>query len=156
MNIGVMNTRESFSKIHSELELYFSLRTTRQVTFANRIGGDHNFGEFPFYEANTIGGTTNLRGFNARRFSGRSALFNNTEVRLGLFDFYRYLLGGEVGINSFFDTGRVWTDGESSSIWHIGYGGGIWFNAFDSFLINTAVGFSEEGSIFTIKTGFLF
>lgn len=156
INIGVMNTKESFSKVHSELEMYFSLRTYRQVTLANRVGGDHNLGEFPFYEANTIGGTTNLRGFNARRFSGRSALYSNTELRLELFDFYNYLLGGRVGLNGFFDTGRVWADGESSSIWHIGYGGGIWFNVFDSFLINTAVGFSEEGSIFTVKTGFLF
>ena len=156
INLGIVNTDENFSHLQSQLELYFSLRTNRQVTFANRIGGDHNFGDFPFYEANTIGGTTNLRGFNARRFSGRSALFNNTELRLELFDFYNYLLGGRVGINGFFDTGRVWTDGESSTIWHTGYGGGIWFNMFYSFLINTAVGFSEEGSLFTIKTGFLF
>lgn len=155
-NIGIRNTNENFSKIHSELELYFSFQTNRQVTFANRFGGDHNFGEFPFYEANTIGGTTNLRGFNARRFSGRTIFYNNTELRLELFDFYNYFLGGKVGINGFFDTGRVWADGESSSIWHTGYGGGIWFHAFDSFLINTAIGFSKEGSLFTVKTGFLF
>lgn len=156
VNLGVINTSENFSKVQSVLQLYFSLRTDRQVTLANRIGGNHNFGDFPFYEANTIGGTTNLRGFNSRRFSGRSAFFNNTELRMELFDFYNYLLGGKVGINGFFDTGRVWADGESSPIWHAGYGGGIWFHAFDSFLINPAIGFSEEGSLFTVKTGFLF
>ena len=156
VNFGIRNTEETFSQVRSELSLYFSLRTNNQVTLANRVGGAHNFGEFPFYESNAIGGTTNVRGYNGRRFSGRSSFFNNTELRLELFDFYNYFLGGKVGINGFFDTGRVWADGESSAEWHHGYGGGIWFNAFDSFLINGAVGFSEEGSLFTVKTGFLF
>lgn len=156
LNIGILNTSENFSRIQSEFELYFSPETSSQVTFANRVGVAHNIGDFPFYETNAIGGTTNLRGFNSRRFSGRSALFNNTELRLELFDFYRYLLGGKVGINGFFDTGRVWTDGESSTVWHKGYGGGVWLNAFDSLLINAAVGFSKEDTIFTVKTGFLF
>lgn len=156
VNFGIMNTNENFSRVLSELELYFSPQTSSQFTVANRFGVTHNFGEFPFYEANTIGGTTNLRGFNSRRYSGRSALFNNTELRVELFDFYNYLLGGKVGLNGFFDTGRVWADGESSSIWHAGYGGGVWFYAFDSFLINMAIGFSGEGSLFTVKTGFLF
>lgn len=156
IHIGVLNTSDNFTQHHAELELYFSPFTESQITLANRTGAAHNFGGFPFYEANTLGGNTNLRGFNNRRFSGRSAVFNNTELRLELFDFYRYLLGGRVGINGFFDTGRVWTDGESSSIWHQGYGGGIWFNAFDTLLINTAIGFSDETTIFTIKTGFLF
>lgn len=156
IHIGVLNTSDNFTRHHAELELYFSPFTESQITLANRTGAAHNFGDFPFYEANTLGGTTNLRGFNSRRFSGRSAVFNNTELRLELFDFYRYLLGGRVGINGFFDTGRVWNDGKSSSVWHQGYGGGIWFNAFDTLLINTAVGFSDETTIFTIKTGFLF
>lgn len=155
-NMGIRNTSEDFTQIRSELALYFSTNTKSQITLANRTGGAHNIGEFPFYEANAIGVSTNLRGYNSRRFSGRSTFFNNTELRLELFDFYNYLLGGKVGINGFFDTGRVWADHESSSTWHHGYGGGIWFHAFDLFMINTAVGFSEETTLFTIKTGFLF
>jgi hypothetical protein len=50
----------------------------------------------------------------------------------------------------------VWADSESSSVWHQGYGGGIWLNIFDSFLVSGGIGFSEEGSIFTVKAGFLF
>jgi hypothetical protein len=156
VNFGMLNTSESFTRIKSEFELYFSPRLDPQITFAIRTGTAHNFGEFPFYESNTIGGTTNLRGYNGRRFSGRTAFYNNTEMRLELFDFYNYLLGGKVGINGFFDTGRVWADGENSKKWHSGYGGGIWFNIFDSFLINSNIGFSEDGQFFTIKTGFLF
>jgi len=155
-NVGMLNTNESFTRIRSELELYFSARLDPQITLVNRIGTAHNFGKFPFYESNSVGGTTNLRGYNGRRFSGRTAFFNNTELRLELFDFYNYLMGGKVGINGFFDTGRVWTDGEDSSKWHAGYGGGVWFNIFESFLMNSSMSFSEEGEFFTIKAGFLF
>ncbi|MBO6584733.1 MAG: BamA/TamA family outer membrane protein [Gracilimonas sp.] len=156
LNVGVLNTDETFSRLQSELELYFSPRLDPQITIANRVGSAHNIGDFPFYEANTLGGTTNLRGYNGRRFSGRTSFFNNTELRVELFDFYNYLLGGKVGISGFFDVGRVWFEGENSELWHTGYGGGIWFNVFESFLINSSIGVSEEGTLFSVKAGFLF
>ena len=83
-------------------------------------------------------------------------MYNNTELRLELFDFYNYLLGGKVGLSGFFDVGRVWFDEENSDVWHTGYGGGIWFNVFESFLLNSSIGLSEEGTLFSIKAGFLF
>lgn len=156
VNIGLHNTSENFSRLTSELKMYFPISFSPQLTLANRTGGAHNIGSFPFYESNSIGGTTNLRGFRGNRFSGRSTFYNNTEIRFELFDFYRYLLGGKVGISGFFDTGRVWTDGESSNVWHNGYGAGIWFNLLDSFVINTSLGHSAEGSLFEIKAGFFF
>lgn len=155
-NVGVQNSNDYFGTLGSDLEIYISPQINRQVTLANRIGTGHNIGDFPFYEANTLGGTTNLRGFRSRRYSGRSSVYNNSEIRIELFDFYNYLLGGKVGVNGFYDIGRVWADSESSSVWHQGYGGGIWLNIFDSFLVTGGIGFSEEGSIFTVKAGFLF
>ncbi len=156
LNIGIRNTSHTFSRLESSFRMYYPLRFSPQIVVANRVGGSHNFGPFPFYESNTIGGTQNLRGHNGRRFSGRSTFYNNTELRLELFDFYRYLLGGKIGLSAFFDTGRVWTDGESSSTWHKGYGGGLWFNVFDMILINSTVGASEEGTLIEIKAGFFF
>jgi hypothetical protein len=156
LNIGIHNTSEAFTRIASELEMYFSPRLNPQITIAGRTGTAHNFGDFPFYESNSLGGTTNLRGYNGRRFSGRTAFFNNVEIRMELLHFYRYLLGGKAGVTGFFDTGRVWSDREQSSKWHRGYGGGIWFNIFESFLLNSSIGFSEDGKFFTIQAGFLF
>ena len=155
-NIAVYNTEENFSRFTSELKMFFPINFSPQLTFANRTGGAHNIGSFPFYESNSIGGTTSLRGFRGSRFSGRSTFYNNTELRFELFDFYRYLLGGKVGISAFYDTGRVWTDGESSNVWHSGYGGGIWFNVLDVFVINSTLGRSVEGNLFEIKAGFFF
>ena len=156
VNIGIRNTSQTFYRLESDYRIYYPLRFSPQIVIANRVGGAHNFGPFPFYESNTIGGTQNLRGYNGRRFSGRSTFYNNTEIRVELLDFYRYLLGGKLGITGFFDTGRVWTDGENSTLWHKGYGGGVWFNAFDSVLINSTIGLSDEGTLFEIKAGFFF
>ncbi len=156
LNVGIRNTTQTFSRLESDFRIFYPLRFSPQIVIANRTGGAHNFGPFPFYESNTIGGTQNLRGFNGRRFSGRSSFYNNTEIRIELFDFYRYLLGGRLGVTAFFDTGRVWADSESSDTWHKGYGGGIWFNAFDSFLLNSSIGSSVEGEFIEIKAGFFF
>ncbi|MTI87811.1 MAG: hypothetical protein FH748_07570 [Balneolaceae bacterium] len=156
VGLGMENTSDNFAVLSSDLRLYLSARYTPQVTFANRIGFAHNFGDFPFYESNTLGGTTTLRGYLGNRFSGRTSVYNNAEVRLELFDFYRYLLGGKIGLVGFVDTGRVWTDRRHSDVWHIGYGGGIWFNIFESFMVNTSLGISGEGTLFEIKAGFLF
>lgn len=156
LNIGIRNTSEDFAKLEGDIKLYFSPSFVPQITIANRIGGAHNIGPFPFYEANTLGSVSNLRGFRSTRFSGRSSMYHNIEVRAELFSVYKYLLAGRLGVNAFLDTGRVWTDGESSNIWHQGYGGGIWFDFLDAVIINADVGFSDEGNTYNLGLGFFF
>lgn len=156
MHVGLHNSNNTFSRLNSELSMFFPISFSPQITLANRVGGAHNIGDFPFYEANRIGGTTNLRGFRGNRFAGRSSFFNNVEIRAELFDFYRYLLGGKVGISAFYDTGRVWVNQETSNVWHQGYGGGIWFNVLDAFVINSSLGTSRESTIFELRAGFFF
>lgn len=156
LNRGIFNTDDHFSTLKAELSVYLSPRIDPQITVANRSGYAKNFGEFPFYESSTLGGTSNLRGYRGDRFAGRSSVYNNLELRVEVLDFYRYLLGGKAGFTVFFDTGRVWSDSEQSDVWHKGYGGGIWFNLFESLLINSSAGFSEEGSLIEISAGFHF
>lgn len=155
-NFGLNEVSKNHLYLKSETKLFYSSQTKRQLTLAGRVGGEHLIGNFPFYLANSIGGRNAIRGYNGRRFSGRSSFFTNAEVRAELFSFYRYLLGGKVGVLTFFDNGRVWADDEISSKWHQGYGGGIWFNIFDQFLISSTLGFSEEDTSFEIKAGFFF
>ena len=45
-----------------------------------------------------------------------------------MFDIGGTILPGTLGTVGFFDVGRVWTTGESSSRWHKGYGGGLWYD----------------------------
>lgn len=155
-NIGLNEASRSHFNVRSSSSFYASGFGKRQFTLAGRIGSDHIVGSFPFYQANTLGARKNLRGFTNQRFTGRTTVYSNTELRVELIDFYRYLLGGKGGILTFFDAGRVWTDREKSNIIHTGYGGGIWFNFFDQMLISATYGTSGDENSFEIKAGFFF
>ena len=155
-NLGL----NSFSTDHIQLKgatsFYVSTPTKRQFTLAGRLGSEHILGDFPFFQAHSLGANRNLRGFSNQRFTGRSSIYSNLEVRIELVEFYRYLFGGKGGILSFIDTGRVWTDGEKSNVLHTGYGMGVWFNIFDHILISTTYGNSKNEHSFNIKAGFFF
>ena len=90
------------------------------------------------------------------RFSGRSSVYANAEARLELFRTTGTFLPGRVGVLGFVDNGRVWTDEESSDIWHQGYGGGLWYNIVDEVVLVYTRGESDEGSYTLFGFSFLF
>ena len=132
------------------------------LTYVINLSGTTLFNEFEYYHAATLGGLNYtkdndvLRGYLRDRFSGRSSFAFNNELRLKLFNFKTYLFPGEFGINGFFDVGRVWYDGENSSIWHNNYGGGIWVSPMDVAVISAYYSVSKEENMFRLIVGFLF
>jgi hypothetical protein len=56
----------------------------------------------------------------------------------------------------FFDVGRVWTTGETSNVWHQGYGGGLWYDIAGELLIRLTGGWSDEDSAISFGAGFFF
>jgi hypothetical protein len=58
-----------------------------------------------------------------------------------------------MGLVAFFDEGRVWQPGESSSKWHYGYGGGIILSPFNKIAIAVTYGISEETTRTNIRIG---
>lgn len=90
-----------------------------------RVGGQQNFGAFPYYDAAFVGGST-IRGLRANRFAGESSAYGNVELlaRVGRLSL---VLPGRWGVFVRADGGRVWLDGEDSDTWHTGYGGGLWW-----------------------------
>jgi len=155
-NVGLYNAPDNYLTIESELSHYFSLWTRRQYTFAVRVGGGHNFGDFPFYASNALGGTTNLRGYRSTRFSGRSSLYLNTELRLNVIKIGGDVLPGMLGLLGFFDVGRVWTDDEISKRWHNGYGFDVWYDIVGEIVVRFSVGFSNEDTTYLFGSGFFF
>jgi len=121
-----------------------------------RAGVSHNVGDFPFYQANTLGGASNLRGYRNTRFAGRTSFYTNLEARVQLFHFTSRLAFGDVGLLGFVDSGRVWTDDESSRTWHTGLGGGIWTDLYGVVLPTLTVGYSEDGPTISAGVGFMF
>lgn len=133
-------TDERFVQTYSDAAWYQQLK---RVNVSARIGGAHIVGTYPFYAANRLGQLTNLRGFWQRRFGGRSIVYANTEARFKLFEFPYWDSDSRTGLLFFADSGRAWTDGETSKTWHLGYGAGIWTEAYGETL-TASVGFSKE------------
>ena len=155
-NYDISGNERNFTNLFGNLSFYLTGYVPFKTTLAVRVGGATNFGDFNFYQANYIGGTENLRGYRKDRFAGRTSFYQNTDIRIRLFNFGTYLLSGDVGILGFNDFGRVWIDDEDSDTLHHGYGGGIWLAPYNVAVISASYGISKEESLIYIKFGFLF
>jgi len=150
------------SNLKSELSVYYSFEEPTLITLASRIGAASLAGNFAFYQANTVGGNAglgrsgNLRGFSRDRFSGRTSVYQNNEIRIRLGQIPFYYLPLAIGILGHFDQGRVWVNEENSSEWHSGVGGGVWFSPFDKWVFTATYTHSEEEDLLLLNLGFLF
>jgi len=149
---------KTFSQISSDLGFYLSFRKPYRTVLAFRLGGSINFGDYEFFQASTLGGSTNLRGYRSTRYSGDATVYQNSEFRFKLSDFSTYFAKGEFGILAFNDVGRVWLEGEDSNMWHHGYGGGIWVSPFSVAVLTACYERSNDelGGLFTLRFKFLF
>ncbi len=155
---GLNQYSHSFSRLRTDLSFYWSFRLPTRLTLATRFGGAVNVGAFAFFQANSLGGLTNLRGYRRNRYAGRSSAYNNTELRLRLFSFRTCLFPGYFGVLGFHDVGRVWLwlDGESSGKWHQGYGAGLWVAPLKQAVVTFMYGLSPEERLPVVKLGFFF
>jgi hypothetical protein len=145
------------TQLTASLALYRSFRFPLRLTLATRFGGTANFSDdYEFFQAATLGGLSNLRGYGRTRFAGRQSAYNNTEVRLQLAHFRSYLLPATIGLLAFHDVGRVWVPGETSSTWHRGYGPGLWLAPTPQVVLTALYGISAEGRLPLIRLGFFF
>jgi hypothetical protein len=149
------NTR-NLNRLSSELSLYWGFRLPARVILATRLGGEITGGSFEFFQAATLGGLTNLRGYRRTRFAGNSSAYNNTELRIRLGGFHTYLFPASFGVLGFHDVGRVWLKGEASGVWHTAYGGGLWLAPFQQLVISATWGISREEQLPLIQVGFFF
>lgn len=150
----------------ASLALYQSFRLPARLTFAARVSGGISRGDFQLYQSQILDGRTELRGFRKTRFYGDGKLVFNNEVRFKLGEIHSYIFPASVGLVGFYDVGRVWYKNDSgidptsatgkSSVWHKGFGGGVWFTPFNMAVVTTEVGHSAEGTLGYFRLGFLF
>ena len=159
--LGLDQYSADFSRFGSEVSAYYTFDPL-STTLALRAGGATNTGDFEFFHANTLGGENKargqgkLRGFRRDRFTGRSSVYQNTELRIKLFDFHTYLFPGQFGIMGLNDVGRVWADGENSSLWHHGYGGGFWLMPVKRVVFTGTYSISDQNELINVNAGFRF
>jgi hypothetical protein len=153
---GVSNEKNTYGQILSEFSFYLNPDKDSVFVIANRTGLGTIVGDAAYFQQMKLGGVQNFRGFHSNRFTGKSIAYNNLEFRVKVLDFTSYILPGSMGLIGFNDVGRVWSPGESSDQWHVGYGGGIYLVPAQLVLIEGVVGFSKEGALPYISVGFRF
>ncbi|MFD2527098.1 BamA/TamA family outer membrane protein [Flavihumibacter stibioxidans] len=146
----------SFTQIQSSLAYYISTTAAAKLVLAGRIGAGTNTGRYEFFQAQTLGGSENLRGYRNFRFAGSDMAFHNLDLRLKLTEINGYIIPGTLGMLFFHDIGRVWQKGESSGRWHNGYGAGLWLSPAGRVVITASYARSKEGGLPFITLGFQF
>ena len=136
--------------------MYWSFKEPSRTTLATRVGFQHAFDDFEFFQAARLDGFNTLRGFSRYRFAGKTSFYHQLDLRIKLFDWQSYFLPSQVGLLLFNDLGRVWLDGETSDTLHHGYGAGIWVAPLNRFVINILMAKSEENFLPQVKFGFYF
>lgn len=119
---------DAFGTARAQLSGYVPL--LGETHLALRVGGEAAMGEFPVFEAASIGGRESLRGYRFDRYTGERAGWGGVELRVPI-DTVEFIVNGELGVFGLADAGRVWMDGDSPGGWHTAFGGGLWFSAFD-------------------------
>ncbi|MCC3153283.1 metallophosphoesterase [Hymenobacter sp. BT770] len=157
-NFQLNGEQLQFGRLTSEIRAYLTPNLPFQITYAGRLGATRNIGDYRFYQANTLGGTTNLRGYRRTRYAGRSSLYANFEARLQLLSFNAYLFPGKLGVLGLADFGRVYSDYDKTngiSAFHSGFGGGVYVDVLKQAVINATYSVGEEKLVF-VGFDFLF
>lgn len=152
----IQGDKMRFGQLKSVVSFYGTPNFDFPVTAAIRIGGATHFGDYKFFQANSLGSNTYLRGYRNNRFAGRSYLFQNTELRFKINTLRNYIFSGNFGVFGFFDSGRVYSDNPEADTWHYGYGPGIWMNFYNKIILSSGYGISNEGKVITLKAGLSF
>jgi hypothetical protein len=131
----------SFARFTTDVDVYVPLR--RKLSAVIRSGLAAMTGNPDFYQLNTLGGTNTIRGYQRFRFYGKTAFYNQNELRW-LTSIATKPFAGQVGVFALFDQGRVWHPGEASNKLHFGYGGGIILAPGNKVVVTGAYAMSNE------------
>ena len=151
---GLNDASKSFAQIVPEFSMYLPISSKRNIVLAERVGGGVSIGSPAFYQSLFTGGHENLLGYRQYRFAGDHLLYNNLELRLKIANFTGYIIPGEFGMIAFYDVGRVWAENETSSTWHQGKGGGLYFAPAKLVVLSVVAGHSTEGWYPYVTLGF--
>ncbi|MBC2837865.1 metallophosphoesterase [Robiginitalea sp. SC105] len=146
-----------FGYVIPALSLDHRLLPSGQLVLATRWKAHFNLGQgYEFFQAARIGANDGPRSYRNERFSGKTAYYQLTDLRLQFAQMRTGIVPLSIGLFGGFDYGRVWQPGDSSSRWHTSYGGGLFLNGIDVVTLNTALFQGEDGLRFSFGLGFSF
>ncbi len=145
-----------YLRLAVEARTYFTVDFPARTTLALRGLGAKIWGDFPFFHAARLGGKRSLRGFGRDRFAGDASLLGQAELRTHLFRGTLFV-PLDFGLIGYYDAGRVFLDGETSTTWHSSAGGGIYTSILERALTLSAVlGRSTESTRIYLSADMMF
>lgn len=121
---NVMDLVDDYSQLHIEGRIDYAVDNTDHL-ISLRLGGQKNWGTYPYYDAAIIG-SRQVRGLASGRYSGDAALYSNAMLKLRAGKL-RMIVPGHWGVLLRTDIGRVFLANESSQRWHPSAGIGTWW-----------------------------
>ena len=154
---SIVNSNQRFGYFVPTFSIDHKLVPSGWLVLASKWKAHFNLGDgYEFYQGAAIGGIDGLRGFRNQRFTGKTAYYQNTDLRVRLTDLKTGILPSTFGFFGGFDYGRIWLPGDQSDKWHTSYGGGIFLNASNFITARTALFQSSDGPRLTFGLGFGF
>lgn len=148
---------QNFGYIVPTLSFDYKLVPNGRLVLATKWKAHFTIGDgFEFYQGASIGASDGPRGFRNQRFTGKTAYYQNTDIRYSLRKMKTGLLPVSMGIYGGFDYGRVWFPNDSSKQWHTSYGGGFFLNGADIVSARLSLFNSSEGPRLSFGLGFGF
>lgn len=156
-NVNLGDFNRQVPSAEAALNLVYRLTPDAQWILETTLKGKSLFSTaYEFYQAASLGGDTDLRGFRDNRFSGKTAAFQGTDLRYAIGQIKNPFAPVNYGAFIGFDYGRVWFPSESNSKWHQSTGFGLWLNS--SNVISSTISYfhsSDSGRIaFGMKFNF--
>ncbi len=151
---GLGNGTNNLLAFKTDMRVFASWTERAGLVTILKFGGGRIFSKnYEFFQAMSIGSEVGLSGFRKNRYLGQSSMYAGIEFRLKIFDNNSYILPGTLGINAFFDAGKVSEKSNRSNRWHGAFGGGLFYMPFKSFLLSGTVGFTEGERNFNFTLG---
>ena len=154
--LNVNDTDFNFSRLHSDLAVYIPLNVQKSVLVATKLGAAFNFGDYEFFQANQLGGSSQVRGLNTGKFAGDGTFYHATDLRIALGRSKSVSFPFTFGVHGSFDYGRAWLEGEDSDQWHTSIGGGAYFIPLNLFVFRVSYFASDDDTILSIGANFSF
>ena len=149
-----LNDDRSTAKIGGQFTIYKMV--TKAINVATRFTVEHNDGSPEYYQLASMGGRTTYRAARADRYRGNTMFVQNIDLRFAGFGFGGSQTPSVGGFIIGLDHGRVWLDGEDSSTWHVGYGGGIWLAPLGATIISLTYFTDSEDARIAFAAGWPF
>ncbi len=154
---SINSNPESYGFVIPSIAFDYKLVSSGRLVLATKWKAHFNIGNgYEFYQAASIGGLDGLRGFRNQRFTGKTAYYQNTDVRYNLAKIKTGILPMYIGVFGGYDYGKVWFPDLDSNQWNTSAGGGFFLNASDIASANFSLFNSEDGLRFTFGIGFGF